>query len=55
MLSPEHAVVWDDVEDVRCLFVFVQLLLCLGEMLVQICLFMYSYSSSSGSSSRQDE
>lgn len=54
-VSPEHTVVWDDVEEVRFLFVFTRWLLCLGEMLLQICLFMYSYSSSSGSSNRLDE
>lgn len=54
VVSPEYAVVWDDVEEVRFLFVFVLRLLCLSEM-VRICLFMYSYSSSSGSSNRLDE
>lgn len=55
VVSPEHAVVWDDMEAVRFLLVFIQWLLGLGEMLAQICLFMYSYSSSSGSSNRLDE
>lgn len=55
VVSPEHAVVWDDMEEVRIFFVFVQWLLGLGETLMQICLFMYSYSSSSGSSNKLEE
>lgn len=55
-MSFEHAVACDDVDTVRILLGFGQWMLCLGERdVIQVCLFMYSYSSSFGSSNRPDE
>lgn len=55
-VSSEYEVMWDDVEAVRFLLGLGHMLLCGGDTeTAKVCRFMYSYSSSSASSSRLDE